>query len=925
MAPKSVKFRASVWALGWLLLTAAPPCLAQEPPTLRENCRYAIQNLSLAAYHARRGAKIRWHRLMDRLRPKPVPSSGKNAPPPKANRVYNARNKNLPGSSDAPPTPVAVFEGPAVSHFIQAVYTRLDPDTATLSWAPTRYSVWNPPDAGGTLGTLTRLQPDGEDLPLPKGWLPTALQKVFSNQGGMFQSPENKILFSDAQQVHLTPKQRRELTKVIRIPLEAFPQWLQSEVEALKSQRAYLSRSAIAGGLRKMIQTHLDYAKGATPALGVVEAAHCGAVQCDLAATLWTYLMRAEFQIPAQVVAGVPASQNPKMGPGSYLLSGVQGHAWGQYYDETLKKWIDEDPTPPSADDPSKKGTGDWKPVPTDQDQPEQKPERKPQPEDQGEEEDPESRQGQKDESTPDPLKKLKQAKIQEDASLRALWAHTLSKTIASPHQAEQTLRNFEKEMAQFPQASFAQQFPAALDKLRRLSAARKSRFQSPYELARELRSGTSEVPIDTLEWLHTTLDELSHARPLEPEESRAFLELQEMLNSRMQGTQLSDAKLGQHLYQTLPGPLSRHYVESTLGLNFSTPEAFAKFAGEFNQRQDLEPIRRVSLVQPYLKLATVNDKRRGQVKVTDPSGEIDSAQPWGISKADPRSPERLGNQGMPQKLELVLGLAGQLNAYGPLRSEEIAGGARFQPSTTEVLVLDLSGSMRRDNRIKLVNAFAAGLLDGAVQNRASKVILLPYRGEPEAPIHLKGADAFRATFNQMMQKDIFQSGGENDTAAALSKAMELAALEDSSRRINVRLVTDGDETFDSRAASNAIQALSAHKTVNLSLISLAVGNEAMAALAKEIAQKALSVNTQIVHHHISTPELKGILKQAENGVEVPTVNTALLKRDGRLANAIQSLTPTDPTLNSPEFAPSDWAAISALREKLLRSWANAP
>lgn len=747
----------------------------------------------------------------DTKAPRRAPSKDAEAPD-----EYEAHNKDT--DQQAPPEEARVayrFNVPEVVHFGATAYPQIEAASGRLR-APTHVTARVPAgriEHGPVLDVEVDALPGAQGyLLVPFGYRPTAVEGALELEvrpGGVYfrrtGSGRARIALETLPAQDLTETERRTLTRVDNPPaLERLPENWQAFVRDLRARRPTMSNLDVAHALRDFMHATLKYEVDASSERGFVALCARGAVQCDGAGLIFATILRAYLDVPVIPVGGAKSARAVAVPEASVVLDQSTPHMFGAVYDEKLRRFVVVDPTPSEAT----------------------------------REKNNQEKRDPRFENWPEPGGVVtKRAEL----DLQRMW-RAFFESVEAPGWSERLTAIVKHVQASAAQGGLAPEHDILLRNLEYVSELAKHLPRGSFAgLARSLG-----VPHDRDEELKQDYLALQVIARLAPygaeaaEEQTTYRHLASLaadwLKSMPAAARLTAVS---DLEERLPGPLSREALRARPGL--------------------IHMFRQMAELNEKIRLARIRERERV------PNSRFESTfAPQDNEFMDFRQAEDFENmhlferQGFHPRYDAVRVFNGEM--YIREYQEEVSGEAVVPKENdgreVTFILADLSGSMEMsgDGRGAVRDRLIQTWIDELAGQRGT-VYLLPYRGVPEQEMKIDTPETAKAQFELMLRDgEFFPSQGGNDTAAAFTRATEIASRLGSVRKVNFRLITDGDEVIALDVLMNAKAKLGRKVVLNLTAVTLVKGNEALAKFVRESSDRNLV--RESVYFHLTAQDV---------------------------------------------------------------------
>lgn len=656
---------------------------------------------------------------------------------------------------------------------------------------------------------------------------------------------EAEVFLEPVPELSLSEAERRLLTETQQAPgLEEYPEswakFLGDLVKRRQSER--LSDIAVAEELKDFIKSEMKYAVDGSTERGTLPLCQSGAVQCDGAALIYVTILRSLFGVAALPVAGSMSAEVVAEPDVSVVLDQSTPHMWAAVYDPVARRFVVMDPTP--SEMTREKDNKD--------------------------KEDPRFR------DWPQPGN----PKPGEEAERKAfdpteLWARVFADAGAPQwiHSLNLLIQAFETYRAQHGLGPDEENMLRNALYIRQLAETYK--VGSLQGMAQQVAGGQGGGAVAKENFLR--LLTLSRLAPFgarfskdKKKEYRQLAEVTSRLLSRLKSAPRLDTR--RELLNQLPGPWSREAAESG-----AAPESLLRQMARLQEKVRLARLRNYTL-QPsvsYRPSWTPTDEGDVEYEIAEDFDGI----------------EHFERGGLPPQYDAIRVVSDDMLVR---QWKEPVTADIYKPDPVigrelTFILLDLSGSMQNDRKGEVRDRLTQMWIDELMaENNESVIEILGYRDRPEKPVTLRNEREAKAQFQAMMVSgEYFGSDGENDTARAFRFAIErVAQLGGEFRKVNFRLITDGEETLSMDTFRRAKDSLGAEVELNLTAVTLITGNKDL----KKFIQKNSDAN--LLHDgtfvHLSADAIDQIM-QSETAHE-KRVNSLIPDNYLDLAKAPPSL-----------------------------------
>lgn len=794
-------------------------------------------------------------------------TASKNPPP--SPRNYQAHNKDTdrPSDPNQGSTEWASVNVPNIQYWKQINLHTLRPSTA--HWKTS--AVLNLSDRALATGDSDIILRTSGTL-IPSGYEPLASDGVTRDLTDNYVIPpaENfrEIKLQPVQPRELSPLEEKIYTSTDHKNKENFPDWLSQFVWDLKKlhRTGRISDQDVASALTLYIRQKLLYRVDENSDVGVYEMTRSEKCQCEGAASILATILRQDFQIPSRLAIGFTGSR-PKANPQhSVVLSTGEGHAWLEVYNRKTKVWDIYDATPQKKDrEKDNKGqeNPDYEQIKNEEASAE------PQKSEDSQKPEPSNEQRPKNEKN----EKIDQQKLNE-AFLKGMWSQSL-RTMEDKDQFIRSMEKVKKMAADLKNDALAQK----ADEFRKM--AEHSAFDLK-NLSTQIDAWTSREhmkdPDPYLKWklesLQKILQELATTSTLTPQEATLKNEIQKILRKIKEAEKIQpdnsmnvDDTVAEILLSSLPGPLSRTYLREKYKTSTGALDS-ARLLKDIQSGQLTEIVSLASLKQ-YLNLwLSSNMKPMNMKQFSDPVSYVTEADPELDLATSLDRPDLWHRDGSSSaEMDPIRVLTGDMlmNVY-PEDTATTKGRIYRKPSILSILVMDDSGSFEFDDGLRRItrDRLALAYIDQsqrivAEQKGKHAIKGFYYRNSPGEVFELSNLQQAKEYFNSNLNRSAKADNG-NDTAVALEKAYEMAAQNAQKlglHRVNIILITDGQEDIDVSKIALARNKIPKNVDVRLSVLTVAVGNNDLRELAESsngVRKTKLGV---VNHHHISLKEMK--------------------------------------------------------------------
>lgn len=742
-----------------------------------------------------------------------------------ASDEYTAHNKNTDTPpSKAPANIVTKFNQPGVIYFATQTFSAVNAITGQMGAKRGELSIVRT----GPSNSAHRLQVNLDSL-APSGYLavPFGFRAVAHENAGLLLRQREQGLYFEKRvsagtdmifleplaEFELAPAQHAELARVEYAPqLKEYPQKWRELIAELRSERAArkITDVEVAKRLETFIKSEMKYSVDASESRGVLAMCEEGAVQCDGAALIFVAILRAEFAIACAPVGGFMSAQEVSDPNASVILDKATPHMFAAVYDSSARRFVVMDPTPSQKTRP---------------------PDNQPK-------EDPRFREW------PQPSDSEVGEEAKDPLDLAGAWRAVFE----TPHWKTKLLDVKARLEARRAQEGLEPDHEIMLRNINYIEQiASLIPTQSLTAMADHV--GQARGDGEEVKAHYLRLQVLSRLAPFGARfatgNERKYRRLAEVAGKIL--GQLPKSKsldVRRDMLPDLPGPLSREAAESG--------------------RAPVHILQQMVKLQKKIRLARVRNftlqtsvDYRGSFTPTD-EDDVDYE-----TAEDFEHIEHFERQGLPPKYDGIRVVTDEMLVRKwrePVISDVYKPAPLIGREATFILI-DLSGSMEKDQkgevRDRLVQMWIDELLG---ENPAAWIGLLGYRGYPENMIELKTEAEARSQFADMMvDGEYFESKGENVTHRAFAKAVEKAKeLGREYRKVNFRLITDGEEALNMSLFRDAKDTLGAEVELNLTAVTLATGNSDL----KRFIEQNSSAN--LIHEgtfvHLSGAEIDEIM-----------------------------------------------------------------
>ena len=753
--------------------------------------------------------------------PSPAPKSGASSPAT-ADEDYEVRN--VDSDTAAPVDPARVthrFNRAAVVYFAETAYPGLDANSGRMR-TRTRpvHLVPHGPVAGELVLDITtdHLSADGGALLIPFGFEPTMVDGPLDLRVGPFGTSYRRtgrqsarVKLAPRAPADLGPTERTELLEVSGAPpLERYPPAWREVLTSLAEQRreGHLNDAALARELAAFIAKTLLYEVDASPERGVLAMIGHGAVQCDGASLILVTLLRSIFRVPALAVGGVRSVRPVDEFEASVVLDQAIPHMFTAVYDQNQRQFVVIDPTPGeqtrAKDNPGR--------------------------EDPRFEEWPSESEGSSEAEGPDEA---------EDGPAEPTSVRPRAPTSGGRGAPRQKLDVDQRWRDLFAVAHT----PAWWDHLHRIDAELAAgRVQNGLSPEHDLMAHNVKYVLELGQRLpRESLDGLARAAAETKSEDEAikmdYLRLQILWRVATYGTRYAARPLD---YRALTNAADGwlRLLPPAAPFNEATDLA-PRLPGEFSRAAILRHPERLHIFRQLAALhARIRPLRVSNLFPRPYFREERSFSPTDHDDYDLTLAEDFEHahlferQGLPPKYD-ALRVFGDDMYIREYRDRVAAPSDEFEEISDEgreltFVLLDLSGSMQNDRRGEIRDRIAQAWVDELMSDHAeAEVRLIGYRGTPDAEMVLDTRAKGERQFGDMLRDgEVFHSNGGNDTVHAIRHAVDLAHdAGQRLKRVNFRLVTDGEETFNLQLLRDAKDRLGAGVELNFSAVTLVTGN----------------------------------------------------------------------------------------------------
>jgi hypothetical protein len=721
-----------------------------------------------------------------------------------------------------------------------------------------------------------------------------------------------KVLIEPAAPVLLTPDERRIYTKVPKIPLRTFPEWLLPGIDKIKAEREQhgLPANEVKQRLEALIDANLYYRKHPNNDLGILEMCHSGAIQCSGASRTLVYLLRSEFQIPARVVDGSIGHRDRENPDSTVIVSPSMGHSWADVYDDNTQRWELGDATPSEKDGPDKEE--DKKDKPKQQYSPNANSQGRPPGEDDASKDGTEKEgDGSPDggghhdkqtssKSAPQPPKYPLPTRTKSNveipaadaALLHAAWLDTLQGLSDSRklYDRNALFREMVETMREkYPKSNIPYQYERFTRALSRFLAENGMPHRSMKEVVelvtRDFET-TGQLANDKLLYVEGLLNHLESARSLSDDEKSIRGALREVRSARRLAPQN-----GHMVPIRLPdGPggkwFREHYTHPDGAIDWTKVEA------------DVHSPRLKAFLAGWRASKSMNLAKIAQARPTERieyrgrGGSFYSGPPDISQAPDLDNPETIMRDGLPpsmDSLRLVMGDLLQLRFPEEIIVRGSAGVKAPRKEETYVLQ-DMSSSMEQAGKWIARNALVQAYLNNQKQGVAHDVYDVPYddnAGEPK-----RFGQTVDESYSHYLNSPNTYSRSGNNAANAFEQVF--AHLEESTglKRVNILWLTDAEETIDIAKIERMRKGLRKNIEVRVLAVNIGEKNPDMERVARQSIRNGNMSPTKVTYMHVNYDEVQHIVSGKN-----PLEDARLEQQKGQKDQHVQSQSETTSAL----------------------------
>lgn len=799
---------------------------------------------------------------------------------------YQAHNTN----SDTPPTPNDQIEVVAqavglrnVVYFGQTKYQSVNPLTGEVNLRPIqrRQDLINVQPTGFLkfpLNSKYQLIRGGAPL-IPSGYQVVQSADFGVDVSGNFYfknatAGEVKVGIAESMPRRLNEaEQRAYLSLEQRLGWEDIPESLQDFVASLNQQRRALRMTdlQVAQKLVDHIRVQYKYRVNADGNKGVRAWLSSGAFQCDGAAVIAVALLRQFFGIRSAPVVGYQGSSDQQHPDDSVVVLPSIGHMWIEVYEPSVMNWFALDPTPQAPDELRKNDNQ------SNQDSRFR----------------PNSNEASSDTQTQDNSSDATQGSSGGESSSQA----EAGTEVESSAQVQSLQQLFDELLASaatpkdlsdglfvlknHPEIS---QNPHLGEKINTLVEAIAPHSQSGWKsmISTLLASHKPEIEdvvlMQKLQKVHQLMVTLGQSQNPNSAAFRQVAQLLSQILPRPEFGMSDELKTAQKIAKSLGDrPLDFQWLSSNYP-NFTTdPLSASKLLVDLKEGR-LIPFLIRSFVGRYLELGLVLSPK--QIREYQQWGQ---PQPYGQGDlvlrpvAEIDRPELIYRDGTPSHLDYFRAMSGDLYEVHHHTDAHIDA---FQSSaeqfrTLTIVLTDLSGSNDDHNRGLIRDALVLRYMDMMAAQfdsgqTGSWLIEIPYRAQPIAE--------FKYTSRVELEDGFYKwaangrnNNNANNTARAIQRALQLAREHaDQFHRVNLILLTDGEETINLNLIREEQAAIPAQLEINLAAVTFVTGNEAIRTLSDQFYSNLRVQFQQPRLQHIPLGEVERIIQMASshNGIQ---------------------------------------------------------
>lgn len=768
----------------------------------------------------------------------PSGEKGSSAPTSTPQDDYTARNKDTDKPGPEEEAQIAFsFNQRGIIYFSSHTYPVLDPSSGQLSIPPGPVALL----LKGTSRTEFLMKVNLAAIPT-SGYLHVPFGfRVLSYMGDgleLAQRPfgvhfnnahgvgEATVFLEPLPERNLSDEERRLFLKTDGAPgLEEYPEkWAKFLGDLIKRRQTdKLSDIAVAEELKDFIKSEMKYAVDQTEDRGVLSLCRGGAVQCDGAALIYVTILRSLFGVASLPVAGSLSSESVAEPDVSVVLDQSTPHMWAAVYDPIARRFVVMDPTP-SELTREKENKG---------------------------KEDPRFREW----PQPGNPKPGEEESVRDVFNSAELWARVFADAKAPQwvNSLNLLIHAFEARRAQHGLGPDEENMLRNALYIRQLVES--YRAGSVADMAQKVADGRGSGAEAKENFLRlVTLSRLASygARFAKGQERqyRGLAEVASKLLARLKPAPRLNTR--RELMNQLPGPWSREAAE-----NGRASERILRQMARLQEKVRLARLRNYTL-QPsvsYRPSWTPTDEGDVEYEIAEDFDGI----------------EHFERGGLPPEYDAIRVVSDDMlirQWKEPVTSDIYKPDPVVGRELTFIL-LDLSGSMSRDRKGETRDRLTQMWIDELMaENNESVIEIIGYRDRPETPVTLRNEREAKAQFQAMMvEGEYFKSDDENNTARAFAFAIDrVSKLGGDFRKVNFRLVTDGEETLSMETVRQAKDALGAQVELNLTAVTLVTGNADLKKFIKKNSDANLLNDGTFVH--LSSGDIDQIMNYTESAHE---------------------------------------------------------